>query len=325
MPSSGQDSNFINRSLEENRFWLRIMKEHSLFLSEGFNRRDSALIAQANRFFAEFDALLRESMVLPSQPDVILQFNERVIRRVADLRNFKQEVLLKIILGRIQGFNLPLLVDHIRREAEYFITTLTRLNKGIDEPIEASIVRENIFWLRIMADHSRFIKHLLDPSERRLVQTADQFADGFDQLLSQARDLESMVKGVSPVLIVVGGHLLDEVTLVRLQQADERKRERDGRETLIEPPPPVLARFNQESRQAAQEIRDFKRQAHVLISGSRALSIINPLLADHVAREAEKFLNVLAGLEARINQTFRPVQALVIDAPAPPCDNLRSN
>src|SRR5690606_8687904 len=107
--------------------------------------------------------------------------------------------LISIITGRIAGFNLPLLVDHIRREAEYFIMTLTRINKGIDDPIEAEIVRENIFWLRIMADHSRFIRHLLDPSERNLIRAADQFAGEFDTLLAQARDLESMVKGASPV------------------------------------------------------------------------------------------------------------------------------
>jgi len=30
---------FIERSLTENRFWLRIMKEDALFLGEGFNRK----------------------------------------------------------------------------------------------------------------------------------------------------------------------------------------------------------------------------------------------------------------------------------------------
>ena len=101
-----------------------------------------------------------------AHPEQMIEFNQRVIRRTTDLRNFKQDVLVLIITGRIAGFNLPLLVDHIRREAEYFIMTLTHINQGIDDPIEASIVRENIFWLRIMMDHHRFIRHLLDPSQR---------------------------------------------------------------------------------------------------------------------------------------------------------------
>lgn len=32
---------FVERSLTENRFWLRIMKEHALFLGERFNRNDT--------------------------------------------------------------------------------------------------------------------------------------------------------------------------------------------------------------------------------------------------------------------------------------------
>jgi hypothetical protein len=43
-PESLTEQLFIERSLTENRFWLRIMKEHALFLGEGFNRNDKQLI-----------------------------------------------------------------------------------------------------------------------------------------------------------------------------------------------------------------------------------------------------------------------------------------
>lgn len=309
---------FVQRSLTENRFWLRIMKEHALFLSEGFNRRDNDLIAEANRFFRLFDQLLREAVQFQSpSEEALFRFNERVIRAVTAFRNFKQEVLTRIILCRIDGFNLPLLVDHIRREAEFFITVLTRLNEGIDEPIAAAIVRENVFWLRIMADHSRFIQHLLDPSERRLVQQSQEFARDFDQLLAQARDLDSMIEGASPVLIVVGGHFLDRPTLIRLKE--EQEREQETRE-LLKTPPPVLERFNQEVIAATNELRDFKATATVLLRQCKVLSVINPLLGDHVTREAEKFLEVLADLEARLERKVPDIRAIEITTPAPPCD-----
>lgn len=309
----------MQRSLTENRFWLRIMKEHALFLSEGFNRRDNDLIEEANRFFRLFDRLLREALAFESpQDERIFKFNKRVIRAVTEFRNFKQEILTKIILCRISGFNLPLLVDHIRREAEYFITVLTKLNQGIDEPISAEIVRENVFWLRIMADHSRFIQHLLDPSERRLVQQTQEFAQGFDQLLAQARDLDSMIQGASPVLVVVGGHFLDRPTIIRLTEEEER--EREIRQPLITPPP-VLQRFNQEAIQAATEIRDFKATATVLLRQCKILSVINPLLADHVTREAEKFVSVLNELEQRLEKKTPEIRALEVTTPAPPCDH----
>jgi hypothetical protein len=312
-----RERSFVLRSLEENRFWLRIMKEHALFLSEGFNRRDTDHIRRANGFFALFDGLLTEALGFRSPiAEHIFRFNEDVIRAVKDFRNFKQDVLTDVILCRIDGFNFPLLIDHIRREAEYFITVLFKLNEGIDEPIEAQIVRENVFWLRIMADHSRFIRDLLDPSERKLVEQSQAFAREFDQLLAQARDLDSMVQGVSPVLVVVGGHTLDRATLIRVREQEEREAER---RTLFEVPPPVLGRFNQDAIMAATEIRDFKRTATILLRECRVLSIINPLLADHVAREAEKFLSVLVQLEERLERQAVPVRALEIQQPSPPC------
>ena len=39
-----------------------------------------------------------------------------------------------------------------------------------------------------MADHAKFIGHLLDPSERKLVEQARDFSNDFDQLLFQAVD-----------------------------------------------------------------------------------------------------------------------------------------
>lgn len=263
---------------------------------------------------AEQDFVRRARGLTAPGAETVRRFNTEVVAAVRDFREFKQEVLTRIILCRSAGNNLPLLVDHIRREAEYFIAVLTRLNEGIDEPIEAAIVRENVFWLRIMADHSRFIKHLLDPSERRLVSTADMFADRFDELLNQARDLESMIQGFSPVLVIIGGHLLDRPTLIKLQEDEERALEKAK---LVEETPPVLARFNEVAIGATQELRDFKRTATRLLAECRTISIINPLLADHVTREAEKFLEILSRLERRLGKVEG--DALVVTEPAPPC------
>ena len=54
-PESLTEQLFIERSLTENRFWLRIMKEHALCLGEGFNRKDTQLIQQTDRFYHYFE------------------------------------------------------------------------------------------------------------------------------------------------------------------------------------------------------------------------------------------------------------------------------
>lgn len=116
----------------------------------------------------------------------------------------------------------------------------------------------------------------------------------------------------------MGGHTLDQPTLIRLREDEDRARERaEVSRELLEETPPVLARFNQEAMGAAIEIRDFKRTATNLLLNCQTLSVINPLLADHVTREAEKFLEILDRLQQRLG----PVRgdALVVEEPAPPC------
>ncbi|CFX95255.1 Protein of unknown function DUF2935 [Syntrophomonas zehnderi OL-4] len=50
---------FVRRSLELNLFFLRIMKEHAIFLEAGFVGKDKAFIARADHFKNDFTALLR--------------------------------------------------------------------------------------------------------------------------------------------------------------------------------------------------------------------------------------------------------------------------
>ena len=53
-------------NLSRVQFWLRIMKEHSLFMKLGFACKDTELIRQAEQFFGEFGALEKESMTINS-------------------------------------------------------------------------------------------------------------------------------------------------------------------------------------------------------------------------------------------------------------------
>lgn len=177
---------------------------------------------------------------------------------------FKRNLLILIINCKISGFNFPLLVDHIAREAEYFMRTLTKFNQGILEPIQDAIISENVFWLRITMEHSRFIVSLLDASERNLISTARKFGDDFEILLNQARDVESMLYQKQPTS-------------------------------------PIIGRMNKESESAAQEIRAFKKTGLDLIKSCQIRNVINPLLADHVLREADHFLYMIHVLEERLN------------------------
>ncbi|WP_066394408.1 DUF2935 domain-containing protein [Neobacillus mesonae] len=264
-PESLTEQMFVDRSLTENRFWLRIMKEHALFLGEGFNRKDTHLIQQTDRFHYFFEQQEKKAYQVPNNVSLVRKLNEESIELVHGFRNFKRNLLILIINCKISGFNFPLLVDHIAREAEYFMRTLTKFNQGILDPIQDAIISENVFWLRIMMEHSRFIVSLLDQSERNLINTARKFGDDFEVLLNQARDVESMLYQKQPTY-------------------------------------PIIGKMNKDSESAAQEIRDFKKTGLELIKSCQIRNVINPLLADHVVREAEHFLYMIHVLEDRLNK-----------------------
>jgi len=56
--------NFVSRSLELNLFFLRIMKEHSIFLEAAFLPKDDKLIDEADAFKNEFTQLLSHAISL---------------------------------------------------------------------------------------------------------------------------------------------------------------------------------------------------------------------------------------------------------------------
>lgn len=246
---------FVIRSLDEIRFWSRIMKEHSLFLKLGFRCDDTKLIQEAEHFYTVFEDIENKShdYTEETNPQIIYNFNAKVHTAVSYIWAFKRKVLGLVLSCKIPGANnFPLLIDHVSREANYFRNRLTELNTGTLELIPDAIIYENVFFLRIMADHAKFIGHLLDPSERQLVEQSRNFSHDFDQLLAQARDLDSM----------------------KPQSQTE----------------PLLDQFLNQNRVSVKSLRDFKKTARDLIESCRIKSIIHPLLADHVFREAERFL-----------------------------------
>ncbi|MDQ0198749.1 DUF2935 domain-containing protein [Neobacillus ginsengisoli] len=262
-PESLTEQLFIERSLVENKFWLRIMKEHSYFLGEGFSRKDKHLIQQTDRFYHYFEEQEKRAYQTPNNVTAVRKLNEDSIQLVLGLRNFKRNLLILIINCKVMGFNFPLLVDHTAREAEYFMRTLKKFNEGILDPIQDAIIKENVFWLKIMMEHSRFIASLLDQSERNLVRTALKFGDDFEVLLNQARDVESMLYKKKPTY-------------------------------------PIIGKLNKDSENATHELRNFKQAGLDFIKNCQIKNVIDPLLADHVVREADHFLQMVHVLEERL-------------------------
>ncbi len=248
-------------NVEELRFWLTIMKEHAIFIKNGLPCGCTELRDEAQAFCEEFTMLLERTKHAQSDK----KFNELVNDAkctVKDFCKFKRGLLEDILVCKIQGHSYPLFIDHMAREAEYVLMLLEQMKSGKIPLTTASKAQETLFWLRLMADHTKFIVHLLDPSERILICTAEEFAREFDDLYLQGRDFGSMM------------HLCKEVNSFR--------------------------RFLRDVRAAVMRLRNFKKATHDMIVDCRLLGLIPAELADHVYREAEHFLMVLSLMDKGI-------------------------
>ncbi len=248
-------------NLEEVKFWLRIMQEHSLFIKAGLPCDQTEFIDEAQAFDQEFESLRLRAERVQSEKKFTELINDMQVL-VKEFYIFKRNLLHMMLECKLGGYNFPLLLDHMAREAEYVMRLLEK-NKGCKVLVNGGTkAQETGFWLRIMADHAKFISQLLDPSEYNLIATAKAFSEEFDHLFIQGRDFSSMLQGYSEVA--------------------------------------SFKRFIQDARAATQRLRDFKRAAEEMIEECRLVGLIPSLLADHVRREADHFLILLVMLEKGI-------------------------
>lgn len=131
--------------------------------------------------------------------DSVTRLNQQALALTSGLIGFKSRLLNDVLTCRVFTFNYPLLLDHILREARFYLNLLERLQSRTTVDPAAELVQQEIFWNRIMAEHAKFIRGLLDPTEVQLFNTADQFGQQFDRLTAQALTLLDRTSGIQSV------------------------------------------------------------------------------------------------------------------------------
>jgi hypothetical protein len=293
---------FVTMSLDLNLFFLRIMKEHSFFLEIGFTPKDSRMASDARNFRTGFEKLLaeatnlaygnvsmqaveskqfvtkytadaetltgfyigipfdtrltnRESMLMPvdrhapASENAVASLNRRAYQLTSALADFKDRLLMNVLSCKEFTFNYPLLIEHILREARFYMLMLDALIRGKEIMGPEDLIDQEVFWNRQMAEHAKFIAGLLDPSEETLIDTARMFGQEFDKLTAESK------------------------------QAVQKSLE--------------IVDATNDSIAAMKRLRDFKIAGTQGLLDCKIKSIIVPLLADHVLREANHYLCVL--------------------------------
>ena len=295
---------YVTSSLKLHLFFGRIMKEHALFLTASFPAIETNFIKQSDWYREQFELLLKEVVNLAngkvsgdvlSSGEVVTEFtelaerqtrklsgiaidiqitqaekrlhagcmnrpdretimhvrniNQRTIRLLNGLISLKEMILREVVSCHLYTTNYPLLIAHILREAKWYRSSVINLERGNGMPAKDKVIES--FWNQIMMEHAEFIRGLLDPTECDLINTADEFAKEYCELLEMAKQQDCKVQ--------------EELT---------------GR-----------------ALELTERYQNFKASGAEGITGCKIRSIIIPLLADHVLREANHYLRILRNEE----------------------------
>jgi hypothetical protein len=242
------------------RFATDIMAEHGVFFAllmppeVAEKERTEAL--RFSEQFAELHKRIASTKTPPDRGD-LARFTQEVIELIKPFIEWKATMGDAQRNGNLRSLVWPLFFDHTRHEAERWTRRLEQLGKGESEYDKKEVAE---FWDNIMDEHARFVAHLLDPDEFELIEKAMDTSEVFRKLGSGGPG------GAVAALAAQPGVVADALT--------------QNPETSA-----VLS--------AAETILDFKTQAARDVEAARIKSIIDPRLADHVRREALKFVDEL--------------------------------
>lgn len=295
-------------SLETHLFFGRIMKEHSLFLEAGFMRKDVGWIRRASLFRNQFEDLLRQAVRLS---------DGMISHCVLDSGELVTEFTLDAERGTSHLGGIPIDSSITRREMNLKrmsdmgeerenIRRIQRLNERAVELLDGliafkeSILREVGECRLFTANYPLLIQHIL--REAKLYRsTLEEIMSGREINFQNLKDTEDFWNQIMMEHALFIRGLLDPSEEELIKTANDfamdfhellemaKKRDRNSMNMMKE-----------KSLEETKMLRDFKAAGAKGILECKIESIILPLLADHVLREANHYIRILeSGYECR--------------------------
>lgn len=293
---------YITLSLETHLFFGRIMKEHSLFLLVGFPAKETGFIQRADRFREEFetglrrtvelaDGMVRESVL--NSGEVVTEFTQKAECQTGKLTGIPIDVKITEAEKRLSAGNCMManreMASQVRRLNRKMLQSLNGLIS-----FKEQILREMTTCRLYTTNYPLLIEHIL--------REAKLYRQIISELERRGRismpDLKNLEMFWNQIMMehaqFIRG-LLDPTECELIETADEfaedycrlleEAREQDRiamNESLAE-----------KTLQTTKQYQQFKTAGTEGITDCEIRSIILPLLADHVLREANHYLRIL--------------------------------
>lgn len=294
-----RSNQYIETSLELHLFFGRIMKEHSLFLRAGFTPANPDFSAKAEFYLEEFQKLLSQAVALSSGlvRDEVLSSGELITEFTA-LAEEQTECLTgipidksitaktrQLICGGSQRCVDPELLQQVRRLNKVAIRLLDGLIQ-LKETILCKVLQGEMFT----ANYPLLIEHILREAKlyRKYLEQLERNGTLSNETMLEVESFWNRIM-MEHAMFIRG--LLDPCETELMNTADSFAKKFCA---LLE-----ASRSAQDKTIAAvslaetEKLRDFKAAGTQGIQQCKIRSIILPLLADHVLREANHYIRLL--------------------------------
>ncbi len=292
---------YVASSLELHLFFARIMKEHALFLEAGFTPVNASFAEEADRLKVQFENLLLEVVRLANglvcgkvlrSGEIITEFTAKAELQMQHLTGIaiNQEITaLEAALASGENFSpKPELVGRVRQINQAALRLLQRLIL-LKERIISNVASCRMFTM----NYPLLIKHILReaklyqsflmqlesgrPLEERTMRQTEQFWNRI--MMEHALFIRGLLDPSEEALIKASNDFA--MDYARLLETSRMRNELAGKGQ------------GDAALQETLRFRDFKVAGAKGIIGCEIESVILPLLADHVLREANHFIRLL--------------------------------
>lgn len=292
---------YVVLSLETHLFFGRIMKEHALFLLAGFPAKETGFIRRADQFRKEFEEGLRWTVKLAdgivsksvlNSGEVVTEFTEKAECQTKNLTGIPIDTKITETEERLRAGNCGMVsretVSQVRMLNQQMLRSLNGLISFKEE-----ILREVTRCRLYTANYPLLIEHIL--REAKLYrQTVSELEQRGRIAAPDLRNLEIFWNQIMMEHAQFIRGLLDPTECGLMETADgfakdycrllEEARQQDCK---------AMHALTARTLQTTKQYQQFKTAGTEGITGCEIRSIILPLLADHVLREANHYLRIL--------------------------------
>ena len=293
--------NYIKSSLELHIFFSRIMKEHSFFLQAGFMPISNDYICEAQWYKGEFEKLLSNIVSLSNcairpeildSGEIVTPYTFGVEKKTSEFTGIMLDTNITLQELRLQPGNQLYfdsnLVEHICCINNRAIQLLDGLI-GLKERILGDVLSCKLFTV----NYPLLIEHIL--REAKLYrQYVIMLQNGQDINCQDMKQVELFWNQIMMEHALFIRGLLDPTEEELIGTADNFAKEykqllQDAQNMTDE----TIRTITDKTITETVKYRDFKKAGTEGIAGCKIKSIILPLLADHVLREANHYLRIL--------------------------------